>query len=67
MQDKTDYRLMQIVESILDSSEEELKKKPYDYAKLVIFAEVLKIIQEQLSDEERKLFKLDFDIDKKYM
>lgn len=31
------------------------------------YAHVLKIIQEQLTDEERKLFKLDFDIYKKYM
>ncbi len=67
MRENTDYRLMQIIESILESSEDELKKRPVDYAKLVTFAEVLKIIQEQLSEEERIRFKLDFDIDNRYM
>ena len=67
MQDKKDYRLMQIIESIVMAANEEYEKKPFNYAKLVTFAEVLTIIQEQLSDEERKAYMLDFDIDKKYL
>lgn len=67
MGDKTDWRLMQITESILESANEELENKDHDYGTMVTFAEILKIIQEQLTDEERRQFKLDFDIDKKYM
>lgn len=67
MDKKKDYRLMQIIQSILNAANEELDKQEYDYGTLVTFAEVLTIIQEQLTDDEKKEFKLDFDIDKKYM
>ena len=64
-----DNRMGQIIEFILEDADETLSKESdrYNYIELLTYAHVLKIIQEQLSDEERKAFKLDFDIDKKYM
>ena len=69
MVDKTDFRLMQIIESILEAANDTLKGElsAYEKGELIGYAEALTIIQEQLTDEERKNFKLDFDIDKRYM
>lgn len=69
MENKTDWRLRQIVESILQVADERLKEEssPYVNGELIGFAESLTIIQEQLTDEERKQFKLDFDIDERYL
>ena len=69
MGDKTDWRLMQIIESIVSVANARLEEEssPYVNGELRGYAEALTIIQEQLTDEERKQFKLDFDIDKKYM
>ena len=60
---------MWIIESIMSVADKRLKEdsSPYVNGELIGYAESLTIIQEQLTDEERKLFKLDFDIDKKYM
>lgn len=69
MKNRTDWRLMQIIESIIEVADERRseEKTPAIYGELVGYAEALTIIQEQLTDEERKKYKLDFDIDKKYM
>ena len=69
MEDKTDWRLMQIIESIKSVADQRLKEDstPYINGELIGYAESLTIIQEQLTDEERRQYKLDFDIDKKYM
>ena len=69
MVENTDWRLMQIIESIMRVADERLAEEssPYVNGELIGYAEALTIIQEQLTDEERKEFKLDFDIDKKYM
>lgn len=57
---------MQIIENIKEAAED-AKSNNQDYGVIVTFAEVLTIIQEQLSETERKEYKLDFDIDKRYM
>ena len=64
-----DYRLMQIIESILTAANETLEEEHSHITTgaLMAYAEILTIIQEQLSEEERKLYKLDFDIDARYM
>ena len=64
-----DYRLGSIIEFILEVANERLDEVPSPRVngELIGYAEALKIIQEQLTDDERKRFKLDFDIDKKYM
>ena len=64
-----DNRLGLIIENILEVADELLQadKNPVNTGSLMTYAEVLTIIQEQLTDEERRQFKLDFDIDKKYM
>lgn len=64
-----DDRLGIIIDSILEVADEMLQaeKNQVNAGSLMTYAEVLTIIQEQLTDEERKQFKLDFDIDKKYM
>ena len=69
MVDKTDYRLAQIIESILEVADERMleESSPYVNGELIGYAEALTIIQEQLTDEERKKYRLDFDIDKKYL
>lgn len=68
MVDKTDWRILVIIESIKDCIESAEKSGDEDLNSYIIaYAGALKIIQEQLSDEERKQFKLDFDIDEKYM
>lgn len=69
MVENTDWRLMQIIESIKRVADERLAEEssPYVNGELIGYAEALTIIQEQLTDEERKKFRLDFDIDKKYM
>lgn len=69
MVENTDWRLMQIIESIMRVADERLAEEssPYVNGELIGYAETLTIIQEQLTDEERIKFKLDFDIDKKYM
>ena len=69
MVDKTDYRLAQIIESILEVADERMleESSPYVNVELIGYAEALTIIQEQLTDEERKKYRLDFDIDKKYL
>lgn len=65
----TDWRLKQIIESIISVADERLQEdsSPHVNGELIGYAESLTIIQEQLSDDERKLYGLDFDIDKKYM
>ena len=62
-------RLGLIIENILEVADKLLQEdvNPVIAGSLMTYAEVLTIIQEQLTDEERKQFKLDFDIDKKYM
>ena len=64
-----DYRLMQIIESIVNAADETLKEEHSHIVtgSLMTYAEVLTIIQEQLSENERKMYKLDFDVDAKYM
>ncbi len=64
-----DVRLGMIIESILEVADNLLQseKNQVNAGSLMTYAEVLTIIQEQLTDEERKDFRLDFDIDKKYM
>ena len=64
-----DDRLGIIIDSILEVADELLQaeKNQVNAGSLMTYAEVLTIIQEQLTDGERKQFKLDFDIDKKYM
>ena len=62
-------RLGQITREILASADSVLndEKNEVNIGSLITYAEVLTIIQEQLTDAEKKNFKLDFDIDKKYM
>ena len=64
-----DHRLGSIIEFILEVANERLHEEPSPRinGELIGYAEALKIIQEQLSEEERKAYKLDFDIDEKYM
>ena len=64
-----DNRIGLIIQSILEVADKllEADKNQVNTGSLMTYAEVLTIIQEQLTDEERKQFKLDFDIDKKYM
>ena len=64
-----DNRLGLIIDGILEVADKLLQadKNPVNAGSLMTYAEVLTIIQEQLTDEERKYYKLDFDIDKKYM
>ena len=66
---EVDHRLGSIIEFILEVANERLKEAPSPRVngELIGYAEALIIIQEQLSDEERKRFNLDFDIDKKFM
>lgn len=62
-------RLQQIIEDILEDANEDLALEHSEVVSggLMIYAHVLKIIQEQLTEEERKAYKLDFDIDARYM
>ncbi len=64
-----DGRLRQIIESIIAVADERLQEdgSPYVNGELIGYAESLTIIQEQLSEDERKQYGLDFDIDNKYM
>ena len=68
MEKEYDMRLMQIVEdmkSFIDGAVN--TSDPNFKGYITAYASALKIIQGHLTDEERKLFKLDYDIDKKYM
>lgn len=67
-----DYRLKQIIESLLNAANETLNDLSSDNSdiikgELIGYAESLTIIQEMIPEEERKAYKLDFDIDKRYM
>lgn len=66
---KNDYRLMQIIESIIEFADECLQEErtPNVSGELLGCAEALTIIQEQLTDDEKKRYKLNFDIDAKYL
>ncbi len=62
----TDYRLMQIIEDIKDLAEG-INQNDKDLRGLqVAYAEALSVIQEKLTDEEKKRYKLDFDIEEEY-
>lgn len=62
-----DWRLMQIIEDIKKCADRMLEEQDDDLLGCVYsYAETLCIIQEKLSEEERKIYKLDFDIEKKY-
>lgn len=68
MATKIDWRLMSIIENITDCIERAEEAKDPDFQPYIIaYAGALRIIQEQLSEEERKVYKLDFDIDKQYL
>lgn len=67
-----DYRLGMIIESLLEFLDKDIKELEKERTQVLIghimgYVSALKLIQEELSDQERKEFKLDFDIDKKYM
>ncbi len=63
-----DVRLMQIVEDIKSFIDDAVDMSDPDFrGYITAYASALKIIQGYLTEEERKQFKLDFDIDKKYM
>lgn len=63
-----DWRLQQIIENMKSSIDRAVNSNdPGYYSYIVAYASALKYVQEQLTDEERKSFGLDFDIDKKYM
>ena len=59
---------MQIIEDIRTLADDIASKgNPDDYGGLIAYAEALCIIQEKLSEEERKKYHLDFDIEARYM
>lgn len=64
-----DDRLGQIITDIIEAADATLEEEQNQVVigSLMTYAEVLTIIQEQLSDDERKQFNLDFDIEKKYL
>ena len=68
MEREYDLRLMQIVEDMKHFIDGAVNMSDPDFnGYITAYASALKIIQGYLTDEERKRFKLDFDIDKKYM
>ena len=63
-----DVRLMQIVEDIKSFIDGAVDMSDTDFkGYITAYASALKIIQGYLTEEERKQFKLDFEIDEKYM
>lgn len=67
MGNNIDWRLMQIIEDIKTCADNTMAKNDDTLTACVYsYAEALCIIQEKLTDEEKKIYKLDFDIEKKY-
>lgn len=63
-----DERLKQIIEDMRFFVDKAVDMSDPDFSGYITaYASALKIIQGYLTEEERKQFKLDFDIDKEYM
>ena len=68
MGNEYDLRLKQIVEDIKFFIDGAVDMSDPDFrGYITAYASALKIIQGYLTEEERKQFNLDFDIDEKYM
>ena len=59
------YKLQQIIESIKSAADEE--KANNNISGIIAYVDCLKIIQEELDEQELKDYRLNFDVEKKYL
>lgn len=69
---RTDFRLKQIIEYILEDADSSLadyekEKNQVIYGELIAYSSALKSIKSMMDEEEYATYKLDFDIDAKYL
>lgn len=70
MKDLENSVLIELIEDLTEKADELLKEKSedaYNQGQLLAYADALEVIQDALAGYDLKEFKLDYDIEKKYL